>query len=82
MDSEKQPEGFEGAGGGRLGGTKWWVLGRARITWSTGCGAKTMDTVTLKRNFFKKPKCESKHYKTSSCNIGEYLQTLGQAVSS
>ena len=50
MDSEKQPEGFEGAGGWEVGGTRWWVLGRARIAWSTGCGAKTMNTVTLKRN--------------------------------
>ena len=34
-------------------GTRWWVLERARIAWSTGCGAKTMNTVTLKRNFKK-----------------------------
>ena len=47
MDSEKQPEGFEG--GGEVGGTRWWVLWRARIAWSTGCGAKTMNSVTLKR---------------------------------
>ena len=50
MDSEKQPEGFEGAGGCEVGGTRWWVLGRAQIAWSTGCGEKTMKTVTLKIN--------------------------------
>ena len=49
MDSEKQSEGFEGAGGGRLGGARWWVLRRAHIAWSTGCGERTMNTVTLKR---------------------------------
>ena len=27
---------------------KWWVLRRAGMAWSTGCGAKTMNTVTLK----------------------------------
>ena len=36
--------------GWKVGGTRWWVLGRARIAWSTGCGEKTMNTVTLKRN--------------------------------
>ena len=57
MDSEKQPEGFEGAGGEGLG-TRWWVLGRAWIAWSTGCGAKTINTVMLRRNkkFLKKGK--------------------------
>ena len=50
MDSEKQSEGFEEAGGWEVGGTRWWVFERARIAWSTGCSAKTMDTVTLKRN--------------------------------
>ena len=49
MASEKQPEGFEGAGQ-EGGGTRWWVLGRAQIAWSTGCGEKTMNTVTLKIN--------------------------------
>ena len=48
MDSEKQSEGFEGAGV-KVGGTRWWVLERARIAWSTGCGAKTMNTVMLKK---------------------------------
>ena len=39
-----------------VAGTRWWVLGRAQIAWSTGCGEKTMNTVKLKRNkkFFKK----------------------------
>ena len=27
-----------------------WVLGRAQIAWSTGCGEKTMNTVRLKIN--------------------------------
>ena len=53
MDSEKQPEGFEGAG---VGGWRSQVvaLRRVRIAWSTGCGAKTMNTVMMKRNFKKK----------------------------
>ena len=50
MDPEKQSEGFEGVGAWEDGGARWWVLGRARIAWSTGCGTKTMNTVTLKRN--------------------------------
>ena len=36
-----------------VGGARWWVLRRARrarIAWSTGCGAKTMNSVMLKRN--------------------------------
>ena len=33
-----------------VGGARWWVLERARIAWSTGCGEKTMNTVTLKIN--------------------------------
>ena len=38
--------------GWRVGswGTRWWVLERARIAWSTGCGAKIMNTVMLKIN--------------------------------
>ena len=36
--------------GWEVGGTRCWELGRAWIAWSTGCGAKTMNTVTLKRN--------------------------------
>ena len=43
MGSEKQPEGFEGAAGGgglwEVVGARWWVLRRAHIAWSTGCGA-------------------------------------------
>ena len=49
MDSDKQSEGFEGVEGWEVGGTRWWVLERAQIAWSTGCGAKTMNTVTLKK---------------------------------
>ena len=38
--------------GWEVEGARWWVLGR--IAWSTGCGAKTMNTITLKRNNKKK----------------------------
>ena len=34
----------------KVGGTRWWLLERAQIAWSTGCGAKTMNNVTLKIN--------------------------------
>ena len=36
MDSEKQPEGFEGAVGWEVGGTRWWVLGRAQMHGALG----------------------------------------------
>lgn len=36
--------------GWEVGGTRWWVLERARIAWSTGCSTKTMNTLTLKIN--------------------------------
>ena len=49
MDSEKQSAGFEGGGGWKVGGTRWWVLERAQIAWNNGCGAKIMNTVTLKK---------------------------------
>ena len=42
MDSEKPSEGFEEVGGWEVGGTRWWVLGRAWTAWSTGCGTKTI----------------------------------------
>ena len=63
MDSEKQPEGFEGARW-EGGGTRWWVLGRAQIAWSTGCGEKTMNTVMLKRN---------KKFKKMGFSLGAYF---------
>ena len=32
---------LKGRGGGwEIGGARWWVLWRAHIAWSTGCGAK------------------------------------------
>ena len=34
--------------GWEVGGAGWWVLRRSCIAWSTGCGAKTMNSVTLK----------------------------------
>ena len=37
--------------GVEVGRSRWWVIWRAWIAWSTGCGAKTMNTDTLKRNF-------------------------------
>ena len=43
---------LKGWGGWEVGGTRWWVLGRAHIAWSTGCGTKTMNSVTLKNNEF------------------------------
>ena len=36
--------------GWEVGGTRWWVLERARIAWSIGCGTKTMNTDMLKIN--------------------------------
>ena len=47
MDSEKQSDGFEEVGVWEVGGTRWWVLERARTAWSTGCGTKTMNTVMM-----------------------------------
>ena len=45
-----QESDLKGRGAWEIGGTRWWVLRRAWIAWSTGCGAKTMNTVMLKRN--------------------------------
>ena len=47
---------LKGRGRWEVGGTRWWVLERAQIAWSTGCDAKTMNTATLKKIniFFKR----------------------------
>ena len=53
MDSEEESKmGIERAGVGGWGNT-WWVIERGRIAWSTGCGAKTMNMVKLKRDWEK-----------------------------
>lgn len=47
MDCEKPPGGFEGAGGGKLGEPGGGYYGGHVLH---GCGAKSMNTVLLKRN--------------------------------
>ena len=50
-------------------GSRWWVLGRAQIAWSTGCGEKTMNAVTLKRNKKIKKKKKEKRVKILWSNL-------------
>ena len=54
MDSEKQSEGFEGVGSGRLGEPGGGYFGGYVLHGALAVVQKTMNTVTLKRNFKKK----------------------------